>query len=68
MIDIEFKKFNCVMFKILGEVLMGDIQFGLNLLMVECIVCEVKVVYDMGVEICLVIGGGNIFCGLFGLV
>lgn len=47
---------------------MGDQGYGLYLLIVVCIVYEVKLVYDMGVEICMVIGGGNIFCGLQGSV
>ena len=59
-------KFNRVMLKISGEALMGDTQFGLHPPTVERIAKEVKAVHDMGVEICLVIGGGNIFRGLSG--
>lgn len=55
-----------VMLKISGEALMGDQGFGLNPPTVERIAREVKVVHDMGVEICMVIGGGNIFRGLQG--
>jgi uridylate kinase len=66
MTDTEPKKFNRVMLKISGEALMGDTQFGLNPPTVERIAREVKAVHDMGVEICLVIGGGNIFRGLSG--
>ncbi|KAE9628554.1 UMP kinase [Parasedimentitalea maritima] len=55
-----------VMLKISGEALMGDQGFGLHPPTVQRIAEEVKSVHDMGVEICMVIGGGNIFRGLSG--
>jgi uridylate kinase len=55
-----------VMLKISGEALMGDQGFGLNPPTVERIAREVQSVHEMGVEICMVIGGGNIFRGLQG--
>ena len=55
-----------VMLKISGEALMGDQGFGLHPPTVQRIAQEVKSVHDLGVEICLVIGGGNIFRGLQG--
>ena len=55
-----------VMLKISGEALMGDQGYGLNPPTVQRIANEVKTVHDMGVEICMVIGGGNIFRGLQG--
>ncbi|KGB83101.1 MAG: UMP kinase [Confluentimicrobium sp.] len=55
-----------VLLKISGEALMGDQGFGLHPPTVERIAREVKSVHDMGVEICMVIGGGNIFRGLQG--
>ena len=55
-----------VMLKISGEALMGDQGFGLHPPTVERIAREVKSVHDLGVEICMVIGGGNIFRGLSG--
>jgi uridylate kinase len=58
--------FKRVMLKISGEALMGDQGFGLHPPTVERIAREVKTVHDMGVEICMVIGGGNIFRGLQG--
>jgi uridylate kinase len=54
------------MLKISGEALMGDQGFGLHPPTVERIAREVKSVHDLGVEICMVIGGGNIFRGLQG--
>jgi len=55
-----------VLLKISGEALMGDQGYGLNPPTVDRIAKEVKSVHDMGVEICMVIGGGNIFRGLAG--
>jgi uridylate kinase len=55
-----------VLLKISGEALMGDQGFGLHPPTVQRIAQEVKMVHDMGVELCLVIGGGNIFRGLQG--
>lgn len=55
-----------VMLKISGEALMGDQGYGLHPPTVQRIADEVKSVHDMGVEICMVIGGGNIFRGLQG--
>ncbi|MDA0319596.1 MAG: UMP kinase [Proteobacteria bacterium] len=58
--------FKRVMLKISGEALMGEQGFGLHPPTVERIANEIKSVHDLGVEICLVIGGGNIFRGLQG--
>lgn len=55
-----------VMLKISGEALMGPQGFGLHPPTVERIAREVQSVHEMGVEICMVIGGGNIFRGLQG--
>lgn len=64
--DPHATKFRRVMLKISGEALMGDQGFGLNPPTVERIANEVKSVYDLGVQVCMVIGGGNIFRGLQG--
>ncbi|GLQ26491.1 UMP kinase [Sulfitobacter pacificus] len=58
--------FDRVMLKISGEALMGDQGFGLHPPTVERIAREVQSVHQLGVEICMVIGGGNIFRGLQG--
>ncbi len=59
-------KYSRVMLKISGEALMGDQGYGLHPPTVNRIAEEVKSVRDMGVEICMVIGGGYIFRGLQG--
>ena len=55
-----------VLIKLSGEALMGDQGFGLHPPPVQRIAAEVKKVHDLGIQICLVIGGGNIFRGLTG--
>jgi uridylate kinase len=55
-----------VLLKLSGEALMGDRDYGLDPVTVERIASEVRTVVDLGVEICLVIGGGNIFRGMSG--
>jgi uridylate kinase len=55
-----------VMLKISGEALMGPQGYGLHPPTVARIASEVKSCHDLGVEICMVIGGGNIFRGLQG--
>jgi uridylate kinase len=55
-----------VLLKISGEALMGPQQFGLHPPTVARLAEQVKAVHALGVEICLVIGGGNIFRGLQG--
>lgn len=53
-----------VLLKLSGEGLMGDKEFGLCTETVNRIADEIKVVHEMGVQICLVIGAGNIFRGM----
>ena len=61
--QVQFKR---VLLKISGEALMGDQGYGLHPPTVERIAAEVKTVHELGAEICMVIGGGNIFRGLQG--
>lgn len=56
--------FRRVLLKISGEALMGDQHFGLDLTTVDRIASEIKRATEIGAEVCLVIGGGNIFRGL----
>ncbi len=55
-----------VLIKLSGEVLMGDQQFGIDPGFVAQMAQEVKDAKETGLEICLVIGGGNIFRGMAG--
>lgn len=58
--------FKRILLKLSGEVLMGDQPFGINPETVERMAQEVKAAKDAGFELCLVIGGGNIFRGMAG--
>jgi uridylate kinase len=55
-----------IMLKISGEALMGPLQYGLHPPTVDRLAEDVKAIHALGIEICLVIGGGNIFRGLQG--
>jgi uridylate kinase len=57
-------KYQRILLKLSGEALMGDDAFGINRQTIERIVSEVKEVADLGVQIGIVIGGGNIFRGV----
>ena len=59
-------KYRRVLLKVSGEALMGDEPYGIDLKMVERIAGEVRDATRIGVQVCLVIGGGNIFRGLSG--
>jgi len=55
-----------VLIKLSGEALMGDRQYGIDPTTIDRIAREIVQVHEMGVEIALVIGGGNIFRGVSG--
>ena len=55
-----------VMLKISGESLMGRLPYGIDPDMVSTVARQVRDVAAAGVEVCLVIGGGNIFRGVSG--
>ena len=55
-----------VLLKLSGEALMGEREYGLDPAVVDQIAADIKAVHDLGVEICMVIGGGNIFRGVSG--
>src|ERR1044071_3875532 len=57
-------KFKRILLKLSGEALMGEDSFGINRQTIESIVGEIAQVSRMGVEIGVVIGGGNIFRGV----
>lgn len=56
--------FKRILLKLSGEVLMGQGAYGIDPDQAARIAGEVKTVHDTGVELCLVVGGGNIFRGL----
>jgi len=59
-------KYGRILLKLSGESLMGDQQYGIDVYRLNSYAEQIKSVADMGVQISIVIGGGNIFRGLSG--
>lgn len=59
-------KYKRILLKLSGEALMGDNQYGIDPIRLSEYAQEIKKIYDLGVEIAIVIGGGNIFRGVAG--
>ena len=59
-------KWKRVLLKLSGEALMGDDQYGINVETVTRFAKDIAQVAETGIEVCLVIGGGNIFRGISG--
>ncbi len=57
-------RFQRVLLKLSGEALMGDQGFGISSEMIEYVAEEVKSTMDLGVQMAIVVGGGNIFRGI----
>lgn len=57
-------RYKRVLLKLSGEALMGDRGYGIDPAMVEFMSVEIKKVVDIGVQVAIVIGGGNIFRGV----
>jgi uridylate kinase len=57
-------KYKRILLKLSGEALMGDKQFGIDNNRLAQYAKEIKEIHELGVEIAIVIGGGNIFRGL----
>ena len=60
------KKFNRILLKLSGESLMGEQKYGIDEKRLADYARQIREVHDMGVQIGIVIGGGNIFRGLSG--
>ncbi|MDR2787666.1 MAG: UMP kinase [Candidatus Accumulibacter sp.] len=60
----ETPKYKRILLKLSGEALMGSGSYGINRQTITGIVGEVKAVVDLGVQVGVVIGGGNIFRGI----
>ena len=59
-------KYKRILLKLSGEVLMGEQKYGIDTLFVARLAEEVKAAKETGLQLCLVIGGGNIFRGMAG--
>jgi uridylate kinase len=56
--------FRRVLLKLSGESLMGGQSYGVDIETVERMAMDIKAVHELGVQVCLVVGGGNIFRGV----
>lgn len=59
-------KYQRVLLKLSGEALMGDLSYGIDPKVVQDIAKEVAIVHKSGVQVAIVVGGGNIFRGIKG--
>ncbi|MGG5821052.1 UMP kinase [Falsiroseomonas sp. HW251] len=62
----ETPRYRRVLLKVSGEALMGARDYGLDLKTLNQIATDIRDVVNLGVQVCLVIGGGNIFRGIAG--
>lgn len=60
----EAPKYKRILLKLSGEALMGPDSYGINRTTIDQIVAQIKEVVDLGVQVAIVIGGGNIFRGV----
>src|SRR4051812_34914736 len=56
--------FNRILLKLSGEALMGSQNYGIDTRVAETVAREIRTIHDLGVEIAIVVGGGNIFRGV----
>ena len=57
-------RYRRILLKVSGEVLMGDQAFGIDLKTLDLVAADISEVVSSGIQLCLVVGGGNIFRGL----
>ena len=63
---METAKYKRVVLKLSGESLAGEQGFGINPTVVEAIAKQIKRVHETGIDVAIVVGGGNIWRGLAG--
>ncbi len=59
-----FPRYKRILLKLSGEALMGGQNYGIDVNVAEAVAREIKEVRDLGVEVAIVVGGGNIFRGV----
>lgn len=57
-------KYKRILLKLSGEALMGSQEFGISSDMMKYVADEIRSIYDLGVQVAIVVGGGNIFRGI----
>lgn len=61
---MPYPQYKRILLKLSGEALMGDQNFGISPEVIKYVAEEVRSVFDLGLEIAIVVGGGNIFRGI----
>jgi uridylate kinase len=61
---LALPQYKRVLLKLSGEALMGDQGFGISSQVIKYVAEEIRSVFDLGVQIAIVVGGGNIFRGI----
>ena len=61
---MDAPQYKRIVLKLSGEALMGDQSFGISAEMIQYVADEIRSVCDLGVEVAVVVGGGNIFRGI----
>jgi len=61
---LEQPQYNRILLKLSGEALMGDQNFGISPGMIKYVAEEVRSVFDLRIQVAIVVGGGNIFRGI----
>src|ERR1044072_6742036 len=61
---IEPQAFHRILLKISGEALMGEKSFGIDVKIARAVADEIRQVHELGVQVAVVVGGGNIFRGV----
>lgn len=62
--NMSTPKYKRILLKLSGEALMGDKQFGIDPVVLKRYSIEIKSIHDLGVQVGIVIGGGNIYRGV----
>ena len=60
---MDIKRYSRILLKVSGEGMMGKKSFGHDFNTITKIAHDIKTVHDLGIQVCLVVGGGNIFRG-----
>lgn len=61
---MSHSRYKRIMLKLSGEALMGDQNFGISPEMIKYVANEIRSIFDLGVQVSVVVGGGNIFRGI----
>jgi len=61
---LTLPRYNKVLLKLSGEALIGDQSFGISPEVIKYVAEEVRSIFDLGVQVAIVVGGGNIFRGI----